>query len=138
MAAQVLVVEVVAVREDVETRPLLLLEQRGERVAELLAEDDVLHARGQRPPRHSRRVPARPRPRAGDRGRQQNVLRRGEHARPPSQTVCAAARGRAPGLTAVEGTSPRSTVTTDSAARWSIRRMDATLRPATWGERVVF
>src|SRR5439155_11977891 len=85
--ADVLVVEVVAVREDVEPGAILVAEQGGERIRELLAEHHLLHAGRQRPPSQARGKPPWTRPRAGD-GRGQDEIPRGcEHGRASPQST---------------------------------------------------
>ena len=78
-AREVLVEVVVAVREDVEPRALLLGDHGRVRVEELLAEADVEQRRIKRPSPQAAVVPAWPRPRAGDGRREHQVLGSREH-----------------------------------------------------------
>src|SRR4029077_21083172 len=74
---------VVAVREDVEPRQLLVGDHRGDRVEMLLAELDVAQRRRVWALEQVPRVPGRPRPGPGHRGREDAILRRCQHAASP-------------------------------------------------------
>ncbi len=69
----------VAVGDDVQAGTFFVGDHGGERVAELLAIARVHHAGIERPSPHAQVEPAWARPRAGDRGRQDQIFGDGEH-----------------------------------------------------------
>ncbi len=77
-AAEVLIAVEVAMGQDVDAGALLVARHHRERILELLAEADVLHARVERLRPHAHVEPARAGPRAGDRARQDEIFRDGE------------------------------------------------------------
>src|SRR5438445_5991690 len=85
-AAEILVAMEVAVREDVEPRPLFVADDDRQRILKLLAEANVHHAGVERPRPHAHVEPARPRPRTGDGARQDQVFRHGESHRSLTST----------------------------------------------------
>jgi hypothetical protein len=78
-AAEVGVEVEVAVRHDVETRSLLVADDGGDGVRELLAVPDVGETRRERPAVQTERVPAGTRPGSGNRRREDDVRGRREH-----------------------------------------------------------
>jgi hypothetical protein len=78
-AGEVLVEVIVAVGEDVESGTLLVGDDGGVRVEELLAEADVEEGRVQRSAPQTLVVPARAGPRPGDGRRKHQIVGRREH-----------------------------------------------------------
>ena len=83
LAADVVVEAAVAVGDDVEAGQFLVAQIAGQRVLVLLAEAPRHHRLEEMPGAEIFRVPARPRQRAGDGGRQNDVLGGAVHGSPP-------------------------------------------------------
>ena len=83
LAADVVVEAAVAVGDDVEAGELLVADEAGQRVLVLLAEAPRHHRLEEMPGAEIFGVPARPRQRAGDRRRQNDVLGGAIHGSPP-------------------------------------------------------
>src|SRR5688572_15278896 len=79
-ARHVVVTMQVAVRQNVQTRALLITDDSGERVLKLLAEADIHHARVEGATPHAVIKPAWPRIGTRDRTRKDGVGGDGEHA----------------------------------------------------------
>ena len=81
LAADIVVEAAVAVGQDVEAGELLVAQIAGQRVLVLLAEAARHHGLEEMAVAEVFRVPARPRQRAGDRGRQHDVFGGAKHSR---------------------------------------------------------